>query len=992
MTGDTSRGEKVIPAFLSILMIGSVIAIGVGALAGSAVAQNEAPGADIQDYSTEYDRTSADAVVGDSDNQGVTNSSIQNALDDVGADSVVLVTENYTQSNDNTITISNDNVTLVSESGPTVTTIKNDGTVLTFTGSQAQSNVTVKGFNITSENGQGIYSGATLENLRLERNIISGSDTERMNAVQLNGGIYGGTFVENKFKNSTSAGMNLNYGKNIVIKNNVINSVRRGIFTYNLENVTIAANTIEDIPGGAGDGPGKGAPVAVAVAGNVSNITIEDNVIDKSEYGVVTYQYPEGSSEKNEDITIQNNSFANNSVHVYDSFSKDSALNLEDVDENNEFDVVATDTAETTVPVISGTIQGAVILAENGGTVDIAPGTYNESVSIGTPNVTLEGPNAGTPGYGDRSTEAVITQGVEISANEVSLDGFQITNNGGNGVRVADAPSNVTITNNRVANIAGGTAGNQKAFANGINLQFNNAFEKTSTGIEITNNEITNITTEDMDAYSNDAIGIQLLPRGNDIEDLRIEDNVISDIDPGDASNNGRAEARGISIDTQFFNTSKEKTKGDFGQATNLTIENNEIRNLSSEFSRAINLFEDKDGDTNTNDAIGPVNFTIAGNTVENVTSTPSDKPAEALFIGGYENLGEDHSVRNNNFLAVVENFEEDSQNGDTLNATSNWWGATNGPGGDLNGSGSAVVGSVSVDPAAVSLDDGSVNLTQDFVGVVKDSQNVTLNDTSDATFSFGSGSVPGELDGTLVLGINGTDYVFENVLDDGAINTSASGAEVDSGKNGTSIANTTPTGDTTITVVGNNSTTAVEDAGSVTLVHEAVGLSEGYNLKSVPQPAKLYTQDVDATNQWDPSDDTYESLSISQGGDVDSGTDLHRGLYVDAASNDARLGYSFATSEVPRPADVVMGNGWHLVGSNFDINSESGTRELDVDLRNVENVTTDGSPGVTAYDSGLSGDIAGSSDINEYDTYWVYVDGEQTRVIVAPNYDPNGR
>jgi hypothetical protein len=86
------------------------------------------------------------------------------------------------------------------------------------------------------------------------------------------------------------------------------------------------------------------------------------------------------------------------------------------------------------------------------------------------------------------------------------------------------------------------------------------------------------------------------------------------------------------------------------------------------------------------------------------------------------------------------------------------------------------------------------------------------------------------------------------------------------------------------------------------------------------------------------------------------------------------------------------MGNGWHLVGSNFDIDSESGTRELDVDLRNVETVTQDGSPGVTAYDSGLSGDIAGNSTINEYDTYWVYVDGDQTRVIVAPNYDPNGR
>lgn len=305
------------------------------------------------------------------------------------------------------------------------------------------------------------------------------------------------------------------------------------------------------------------------------------------------------------------------------------------------------------------TIQNAVDEAESGDTIKVGPGTYNESVSISRANVTFEGPNAGTPGYTDsRATEAVIQQGVEIAADNVTLNGFEITNNGGNGVKVSDAPSNVVITNNLITDIAGGTAGDQKAFANGINLQFNTAFEKTSTGTEITNNEITNITTEDKDVNSNDVIGIQLLPRGNDVEDLRIADNVISDIDPGDASNSGRAEARGISIDTQFENTSGG-TRGDLGQPIGLVVEGNEIRDLDSEFSRAINLFEDKGGDTNTNDAIGPVNFTIAGNTVENVTSTFSDKPAEALFIGGYENLGEDHSVRNNNFLAVVENFEE---------------------------------------------------------------------------------------------------------------------------------------------------------------------------------------------------------------------------------------------------------------------------------------------------------------------------------------------
>jgi len=959
MTGN--RSEQARAAFLALIMVTSMMMAGVS-FSGSTAAQQAG------DPITLYD---------DSGSEVDTYSDLDAAVNDADANETIsLSAGNYDLTSD----ISFKGLTIEGPNAGTsgASEARGGEANVTFSADINADNVTIDGILYEESSSRVQINGA---NVRISNTVVEvpdGTAPVRLHAddtVITNNEFDGpgGNWIINSRQDETQL------LDDVTVTDNVFQNAGDGVVQANgWINAEISGNNFTNLDADA-----------VRLAYNVTGTDISNNIIRN------TGENPDNAlttgiflNNVEGEVMISGNEFENNPYHIASFGNSD-----EPVLENNEFDK-RVDVTEVSPgdSYIAGEIQAAVENAAEDSTVSVGPGTYNEGVSIGTPNVTLEGPNAGTPGYGERSTEAVITQGVEISANEVSLDGFQITNNGGNGVRVADAPSNVTITNNRIANIAGGTAGNQKAFANGINLQFNNAFEKTSTGIEITNNEITNITTEDMDAYSNDAIGIQLLPRGNDVEDLRIEDNVISDIDPGDASNNGRAEARGISIDTQFLNTSKKNTRGDFGQATNLTIENNEIRNLSSEFSRAINLFEDKSGDTNTDDAIGPVNFTIAGNTVENVTSTFSDKPAEALFIGGYENLGEDQSVRNNNFLAVVENFEEDSQDGDTLNATSNWWGATNGPGGDFNGNGSAVIGSVSVDPAAVSLDDGSVNLTQDFVGVVKDSQNVTLNDTSDATFSFDSESVPGGVDGTLVLGINGTDYVFENVLDDGAINTSASGAEVDSGKNGTSIANTTPTGDTTITVVGNNSTTAVEDAGSVTLVHEAVGLSEGYNLKSVPQPAKLYTQDVDATNQWDPSDDTYESLSISQGGDVDSGTDLHRGLYVDAASNDARLGYSFATSEVPRPADVVMGNGWHLVGSNFDINSESGTRELDVDLRNVENVTTDGSPGVTAYDSGLSGDIAGSSDINEYDTYWVYVDGEQTRVIVAPNYDPNGR
>jgi len=319
-------------------------------------------------------------------------------------------------------------------------------------------------------------------------------------------------------------------------------------------------------------------------------------------------------------------------------------------------------------------IQNAVNDANASDTIVVESGTYNESVTIHTP-ITLVGPNAGIAGYNStRGDEATITQGVVINASGVTLDGFEVTSDSVNGIKLSEAPSNVTVTNNVVRDVSGGTAGS-KAVGNGVNMQFNDAFEQTSTGIKVTNNLVTGITTDNENATGDaDAIGVQLLPRGNDVQDLRIANNVIRDIAPGDAP--GRSEARAVSIATQFTDTSGG-TRGDYGQAINLTVEGNVMSNLTADFGRAIDLFEDGDGDTTTNDALGPVNFTITNNTIEKITSTDGGLPALSIFVGNYEHMGQDHRVQYNNFSAAVENFGSLS---DPLNATSNWWGSSNGP------------------------------------------------------------------------------------------------------------------------------------------------------------------------------------------------------------------------------------------------------------------------------------------------------------------------
>ena len=353
----------------------------------------------------------------------------------------------------------------------------------------------------------------------------------------------------------------------------------------------------------------------------------------------------------------------------------------------SHFDLTAPDSI-TVTENNGNSIDYATDNVAEDGTVSVESGTYNESVSISTSNVTLEGPNAGVPGDEHTHNEAVVSADsgdgdtIDVVADDVTIDGLTIDTSR-YGVFFADQSDSdgVTIQNNQIKGPGTGE------FGYGVNTD---GIASEETTAEIRDNHVSNF-----------RIGIYVGGSSPESASAIIDGNVIEENE------------RGV----------------EFARGQEHQITANEIR----------------DNDRGV----------VASDTIENLSEIEISQ----------NNFGDHDGVAVDNNVSAK------------LEATNNWWGATNGPSGDFNGNGSAVTGSVSVDPATVSLDDGSVNLTQDFVGVVKDSQNVTLNDTSDATFSFDSESVPGELDGTLVLGINGTDYVFENVLDDGAINTSASGA-----------------------------------------------------------------------------------------------------------------------------------------------------------------------------------------------------------------------
>ncbi|MCC7335484.1 MAG: hypothetical protein IT422_10320, partial [Pirellulaceae bacterium] len=116
-----------------------------------------------------------------------------------------------------------------------------------------------------------------------------------------------------------------------------------------------------------------------------------------------------------------------------------------------------------------GSIQDAISAAAPTNTVNVAPGTYVESLSIPT-ELTLLGPNSGIAGNGVRGAEASIVAPaaaltaamIDVTADNVTINGFYLDGNGavGNVVRVVQFSSvdNGVVQDSR---ITGGERGIQ---------------------------------------------------------------------------------------------------------------------------------------------------------------------------------------------------------------------------------------------------------------------------------------------------------------------------------------------------------------------------------------------------------------------------------------------------------------------------------------------------------------------------------------------------
>ena len=290
------------------------------------------------------------------------------------------------------------------------------------------------------------------------------------------------------------------------------------------------------------------------------------------------------------------------------------------------------------------TIQAAVNAASAGDTIRVRPGTYNENVSLDTPNLALSGPNNDISGDSvTRGSEATIqaqeTNAIEITADNVTVSGFEIQNPAGSGdgstsvnavgVKIDPDNKNISITNNSIRRI--GTQANTNVI--GVYA------ERGSNRLTIADNKLADLDGTDDDEDRTQAI-LLIAQEGSNVGSItgaNISGNVITNVSDGRS-------VKGIELNGNV--------------SANIT--DNEISVLDTDgptdtgFTQAIALGEGSNADT------GPADVNVENNSVSKLEPGPVDDAfvPTHLIISAAGNVGT-ISVTNNDFTAgiVDENY-----------------------------------------------------------------------------------------------------------------------------------------------------------------------------------------------------------------------------------------------------------------------------------------------------------------------------------------------
>ncbi|HQT44495.1 MAG TPA: DUF1565 domain-containing protein, partial [Candidatus Micrarchaeota archaeon] len=572
---------------------------------------------------------------GSDSNPGTANSpflTIQKGIDSVARGGTVTVAAGTY----NETAVINKSLTLQSASGAAATNITGYVNI-------TASNVTLSGFSIT--NPTGLYAIYLPDGVAMQNNVLI-----QNNIVSNVGGTSGADALP-----SYNKGIGIQQGENVTIQGNTISNIFAksvGATHYSAmgiaigdgsdalkDTITISGNNISDVfypgPYGWNSTVKSGGAYGISLSRNTTNLTITNNAISNLEG---FWAHAIGLELNTPGAIVTGNTITNLTDHKGGIDSM--ALRLESNPgaptvtlSGNTFDgkpmtlatsnVVVDGTwttsgittglgANTYPEVLSGSsyyyfginafsnISSAVAGAASGATVSVAAGTYNETAVINK-SLTLQSAS------GAAATN--ITGYVNITASNVTLSGFSITNPTGlyaiylpDGVAMQN---NVLIQNNIVSNV-GGTSGADAlpSYNKGIGIQ-------QGENVTIQGNTISNIFAKSVGATHYSAMGIAIGDGSDALKDtITISGNNISDVFyPGPYGWNSTVKSGGAYGISLSRNT------------TNLTITNNAISNLEGFWAHAIGL------ELNTPGAI------VTGNTITNLTDHKGGIDSMALRL-----------------------------------------------------------------------------------------------------------------------------------------------------------------------------------------------------------------------------------------------------------------------------------------------------------------------------------------------------------------------
>jgi len=340
----------------------------------------------------------------------------------------------------------------------------------------------------------------------------------------------------------------------------------------------------------------------------------------------------------------------------------------------------ATHAATLDVPSTYTTITAAITAAGNGDTIAVAAGTYAENITINK-SLVLQGAGATTTTIsGAATTAGTGATIVTITAPNVTVTGFKITNLFSKyGINVANQ-SGITITNNTITAIGGSdTTYNGNTF--GIAVSSTSA---AVANVTITNNTISNINNANAGGSlkSADGIVIGFSTGASDITNLSIQNNTISNITAGKGAYGILLNhASGVGANT--------------GRTVSPQILNNTISTLNGLWAHGIGL----EG--------GTPSAVVQGNSISNLTLTPSTGTDAAAITLESNASANTVTIASNSFTGVLLGVFNISATNPSVTVGSNWWGCTAGANGGVGcaatypNSGGNVVNTTAATPCA---------------------------------------------------------------------------------------------------------------------------------------------------------------------------------------------------------------------------------------------------------------------------------------------------